>query len=673
MNLPKPHLRPITSIPILLLTLLPTVALADSGLTTQHSRLPDLSQAAVFTINEFIDNDRALNLAQKVPSDLYIRGWFKWNRAHDFSRLAHYPAKAHQSRALFGGGVTCSALYHGENGLTEDQVRDFATRGPSNQLVDAWGLNNVRHGTLSNPKYIDYVLSWCFKQIDAGADYLFMDEINAALHANEGFDDYALRDFRAHLATVHPDWAANDPRWRDKYKIDLADKSIAPDNTLHSFDYRAYVKAIDCVADPLAAKNPLSRQWWAFRRLRDDRAWERMTAQIRAYAKSKGRTVYISGNGLATRVDLQVLGVWGLWLASDGRIDLSHSQIGHWAGQVRAGHAMAGKKVPVVFFHDWGTTGFPYQQVPAAQRNLWNRIRGAEIYAAGGFYAFPVLGPYQCDAERDGTLDEIIRQATFYARNRALYLDADMRGFECVTPADPTLGASLWTGRSASTVMLHVINRKVNGERIETRQNVTIDLPSKDLPASASVVSPDWQGEQKATVEQFGAGARLTIPHLEAYAVAVLRYDRAPALDILPDRIALQKMWARPLVSEFKVGPFGAIADLADLNGVLQGHLHSDMANPPTFVMNAKSPAKLSLNVQAVATQGARLEFLLNGKVVKEVEIADRDRKNDTSAHELDYTIDVEIPAGQHRLTVQNTGKDWASVNWLRFTGDFAD
>ena len=158
-----------------------------------------LHRAVVYTINETIQTDDGLDLARKTGSDVLIRGWFKWGTPPDYAQLAPQVTKAHAMGTLFGGGITCSALYHGENGLTEQRVLDMATRGPDGQLVNAWNEPHCRHGTLSNPAYREYLLSSCKQQIDAGADYLFMDEINAALQADEGFDDYSIADFRQFL------------------------------------------------------------------------------------------------------------------------------------------------------------------------------------------------------------------------------------------------------------------------------------------------------------------------------------------------------------------------------------------------------------------------------------------------------------------------------------------
>ena len=104
----------------------------------QPQPVEDIRQAIVYTINETIQTDDGLDLARKTGSDVLIRGWFKWGTPPDYARLAPQVAKAHAMGALFGGGITCSALYHDENGLTEQQVLDMATRGPEGQLVNAW-------------------------------------------------------------------------------------------------------------------------------------------------------------------------------------------------------------------------------------------------------------------------------------------------------------------------------------------------------------------------------------------------------------------------------------------------------------------------------------------------------------------------------------------------------
>ena len=68
-----------------------------------------IEQAMVYTINEPTVSAYDV-VARAVGSDLLIRGWFKWRRADDWARLAPWAEEAHRMAALFGGGITCSAV-----------------------------------------------------------------------------------------------------------------------------------------------------------------------------------------------------------------------------------------------------------------------------------------------------------------------------------------------------------------------------------------------------------------------------------------------------------------------------------------------------------------------------------------------------------------------------------
>jgi hypothetical protein len=589
----------------------------------------DIRNAVVYTVHETMDSDHGIRAGAKAGSDCWIRAWFKWNHARDYMAMAALPAKAHALGALFGGGITCSALYHGENGLTEAQVHDMATRGPNGQLVDAWGERNCRHGTLSNPAYLNYLLSWCRQQMDAGVDYLFMDEINAALQKDEGFDDYSMRDYRAWLK-----------------KCGLAFKP------------------------PTAEKQPA--EWHAFRRDRDDRAWKWLCDAIRSYAASKGRRVLISGNGLARYVDLQVLGVWGLWRVKNGAADLSENQIQDWASTVTAGRALAGARVPVVFFHDWGFNGFPWMEVSPPDRDLWMRVRGAEIYAAGGFFAFPVHGPMGNDALRDGGIHEIARQTTFYQRNKSLYLNARVLGFEPIETNAPLLSTALWHRDEPPALLLHVINRHAKDAQPVRRENVTIKLPTTQAPKAVRIVSPDWDGERQGEAHVEDGRVVVTLPALDAYAIAILDYNRLPDVKLASPRTVPTAQWGRPERSEFVVEPDGTIRDAWALPAFLQGNLHSGLREPPVFLVNMPHGGKLSVHVRAVATLGAKLECFVDGALTQTVEMPDLDRKNDSAAREYDRTFEFAIPSGHHRMMLRNSGGDWAFVSWYAFTGEIA-
>jgi len=651
----------------------------------------DINEAVVFTINETTSSEGALRGARKVGSDVLIRGWFKWRNAPPVSQWAKIPSAVHEIGGLFGGGITCSALYDDENGITRQQLLDMATRGPAGQLLDAWDTAGIRHGSLSSPAYRDYLFGWCRQQIDAGVDYLFMDEHTAALAGLEGYDDHSLADFRRYLLTACPqtqDWAADDARWTSDCGIELANRQICPDGTMRTFEYRAFLQAKRWLEKPNSGDHPLAALWSAFRSWRDDAAWKEITDRIREYARQRRRKVLISANGIARYVDLQVLGVWGQWRTRDGHIDLSESQLPVWRSIVRRGQQVAGKPMPVVLFHDWGfgDPPFPWLAVRPSERELWMRTRGAEIYAAGGFFAFPVLGPFGCNAEHDGTLGVIQRLTAFYQRHRELLLRSRYVGSERLAASSPDLSLAAWWSDEPPRLILHAVNRRVaqrtghDAVQLEPQTDVTIRVPAvARLPEAATAVSPDWEGELRVNCRTAGDGIEFTLPRLEASAMIVARWaDQAAALlDVSrlkdPVRVVPVPMWCRPTRNEFPVQSEGTIVGEDQLNGFLQGRLHQHLRNPPTFLVDAVEPGCLLVKVRAVASGGAKLVWSVDGQPQKTVNLPDRDGENDGSAAEYDQVVELPIPAGRHRLTLDNQGADWLTIGYFQFDGRWAE
>jgi hypothetical protein len=531
-------------LPAFLGLILLTVPAAAQGLRpkTPPAKPQD---AVVFSINGLTASDYALDLARQSDSDVLIRAWFKWGKAPDYQPLREFPERAHGMGAVFGGGITCSALYDKENGITPAQLQDMATRGTNGAMVDAWGHPGIRHGSLSSPAYMDYLFRWCKEQMDAGVDYLFMDENTAALSGQEGYDDYSLADFRQYLLGFCPStkgWKANDPRWASQYGINLGDAAVCCDGSMNTFDYRAFLQARRALKKSPAPPKRLLPLWRSFRIWRDDRAWKSLTDRIRAYARQRGHPVWISGNGLTRYVDLQVLGIWHNWLVTNGQVDISQNQIQIWRNLVVKGHELTDETVPVVLFHDWGfgEPHFPWLAVPPDQREIWLRTRAAEIYAAGAFFAFPVLGPHGCDAGRDGTIATIARQAAFYQAQRNLYLHGRFLGADSVQTSQPAFSLAAWAGDTPDTVVLHVINRQIRDGRLQPRQAVTLTAPLSEMPEAAEAVSPDWTGTRPVSCVQSGGQLRVSLSDMEAYAVIRLHYRQAVNLSRLIDPVRIR-------------------------------------------------------------------------------------------------------------------------------------
>jgi len=512
-----------------------------------------------------------------------------------------------------------------------------------------------------------------------------MDEINAALHPNEGFDDYSLRDFREYLLRVYVDgqgWQVNDKRWRERFRVDFSDQEMCPDGTMKTFNYRAYLKRYGFTKQapenpwgtgPFSPENPFREDWSRFRRERDERAWRYIVERCHEYARQKGKRVFICANGIAKFVDFQVRGVWDLWRVKDGRVDLSISQMGDWASVVREGWSVSGRKVPVVLFHDWGFGGFPWTKVPPSEREIWMRVRGAEIYAAGGFFAFPVTGlGNHHDALRDGTLPEIARQTAFYQRHRDLYRNAVPIAFDELTTEPTRVSTALWMRWEPPTLILHLINRRLEGFRLR-KGPLTVWVPTQDMPQEITAFSPDGPSG-KPTLEHEGERLRLTLPELEAYSVVVLRFKHVPrwSPNFVP-RLRPTQRWERALENTFLVRPGGIVENDWQLIAFLQGQLHTHLRNPPTFLINAPKGGTLEVFVRGVAQGGARLVLQVDGTPTQAFDLPDRDRRNDPLADEYARPFTFDLPAGKHRITLDNNGADWAFVEWLAFRGEFAN
>jgi hypothetical protein len=106
---------------------------------------------------------------------------------------------------------------------------------------------------------------------------------------------------------------------------------------------------------------------------------------------------------------------------------------------------------------------------------------------------------------------------------------------------------------------------------------------------------------------------------------------------------------------------------------MLQGNLHKHLRNPPTFVVNMPRGGVLRVHVRGVAILGARLQWQVDGRVQKTIDLPDRDGKNDAFAPEYDRTYELPIPPGRHRATLDNIGGDWACIGWYAFAGQIED
>jgi hypothetical protein len=144
----------------------------------------------------------------------------------------------------------------------------------------------------------------------------------------------------------------------------------------------------------------------------------------------------------------------------------------------------------------------------------------------------------------------------------------------------------------------------------------------------------------------------------------------APKKAADPAEIIPQKSWGEPVENLFKVDRTGHIANAAVLGKYLYGTEKQAAGEPPTFVVRAAGPSRMSMKIGRVNTWAeARIELLMDGRSRSRTEI--RAAKKDDER--VDKVIELAIPAGEHRVTVRNIGRDWAAVEWFKFKGNLQD
>jgi hypothetical protein len=641
----------------------------------------DIAQVRVFTVNEQVIDKDSLDLALGIPSQLWVRPWFRWHQARDYQKDAWVIAPCHERGISFGGGLTLSALYQGENGLDERTIREFLTCDPWGKPYPAFGnaANGYWHGSLANHRYLDYALSWGKKQIDAGVDNLFLDEVDGAYSIHEGFDDQGLAGFRSWLTRRYcqgEQWSLSDARWTTHFQIDLADTAICPDGGIATFNYRVYLQKHGWADQPDRAENPLRDEWGSPGDLRIGKSYccecreQALLYQVdalRTYARSVGRRVLLAANGLNRHVDFQIQGLWEDYLPRiGGHLDATKSYATRWRTALARSRQLLGHEVPVMFFHDWGD-GFPYwQHLDGEGHRTWMRLYAPEIYAAGGFFAFPVMGPFGCDARTDGSLATIKTLAAFFDHYAELYRNTIWMADRTVVfdRPGPTCIAKGQTDRHR--LLLHIFNHACLPDtgRLATLTDVILRCPRLGTIRSAVLVSPDAPESQPLTTRIEQGQVVITIPTLSAYALVVIDHDdfdpRPMAADVA---IPLAAVWARPLQQTFAIAAEGLGAESELPNAFIQGRLHPQLRDNPEFLVDFPGPGSFIVSIEAVADQGARLEVLVDGYPATTVEFAGAGAPPPTTP------IAIPISAGKHRIAIDNHGPDWLRLGAITLSG----
>ncbi|MHB1457625.1 MAG: cellulase family glycosylhydrolase [Armatimonadota bacterium] len=116
-----------------------------------------------------------------------------------------------------------------------------------------------------------------------------------------------------------------------------------------------------------------------------------------------------------------------------------------------------------------------------------------------------------------------------------------------------------------------------------------------------------------------------------------------------------------------KINGDGKVQITGEVSGILHGVVgHRNEHNPLTFATNLPHPAQLKISVSgASGLGGGHLVVALDGNTVFDKDMPDNDDKTLDTLHQYDGTYEVVIPAGKHRLVVDNTGADWILIGYL--------
>jgi hypothetical protein len=287
------------------------------------------------------------------------------------------------------------------------------------------------------------------------------------------------------------------------------------------------------------------------------------------------------------------------------------------------------------------------------------RIHAPSIYAAGGFFAFPVTGPFGCDARKDGSIDTIRALATFFDRHSDLYRDArplserpvvfDRQGLACIARHQP----------DRKRVLLHIANHSPGTKpgTLAIQREVVVRLPVLGDCTGVTLWSPDLPQPVPVMPRNEAGQMSVTIPVLDASMVVVLEYrqlDIAPlAADLI---IPTAQVWGRPDENIFAIGSDGVPADGDTPNAFVHGKFHPKLRNNPEFRVDYPRAGAFTVRVDQIADLGARIEIHLDDRQVLAEDLPGKGRQS------LPMAFTVAVPAGTHRLRIGNPGADWFRV-----------
>ena len=495
----------------------------------------------IWVMYDQVYNQSDMDEALSYNPDVIGRGWFKWGNwgEFDYQQWNWMTDQSAEHNTLFGGGETVQALYPDE--ADEPKILRMVDRTPLNKPSYFAGDTTIGYynGDIQKKEYLDFLLAWLYKQIDAGAGTLHLDGITAVPSANSGYSDYSMGEFNKFLIRKYGDgygWSLDDPRW--KYTFGISLETDCSDGTINTFDYRRFLIRNGYENDPMAFDFDLRKEFgdpWNYEGTyldqRNQQACEYLYTSLKEYSESKGKRVSVTTNGFSKYVDYQTMGVWDSWTLSDGRLDISASYIKHWRDIKEYSMKYINRDIPLIVFHDWGY-GMPFiNEIPPADQILWLRVYAPEIFASGSVFAWPVSGGgnlYKAEKTVQDTVKSLVK---WYDLNRNLYINSFWNGDSLVSLNGTsgivkTVSDQYTNQKEVSRRIIHLINKNLDGNRnLVPQSNFSIMIKSAMQPLSVWAASPDFPGYQRLDFTFNEGNVSVSVKSLDAYSVVVLDFQ----------------------------------------------------------------------------------------------------------------------------------------------------
>jgi hypothetical protein len=528
-------------------------AFQESGAVLPRDR--GLDTLTLFTFSQQGASEAPDTQVTHVLPQLNLRSWNAWKGegavASDFN--AKQIAAMHAKGILFQGGLTATVVFR-EDAPSDSAFLDWITRDANGDTV-AYDqiVPGARRASLGSVGFRRHLVELAKVQIDAGVDGLFFDEVNSGFegsitwswNGNEGFDDHHLRAFNRYLIGLHPDWTRED--FRKNFRMDSAnalDPALSPDDLVGNFNYRSYLTSKGWNGNPLIRTNPLASVWGrsvqnrmvlqgkSFVEVATTAWWGEIVDSVRRYARSKGRNVHITSNGIIPFVDFNCVGLYDFNKDTAGKqvdyvpttgttLDGAH-RLGSAFRNLREASMRESDSAATVLFLDWPTAFMSsYYGFSKRQKLDYWRIFGAEAFANGVFWAFHLKTSMPDDptAADMGILDSLGHLMGFYRRNASLYHGVEWFRTAVTAPSE-VAATSAWQPKGRH-LLVHLVNHDY-GDTLIPRIGLDVSLALPAAPLRAFAVTPDSSDTLVIASTWKDGILALHLERLDSYAVVVL-------------------------------------------------------------------------------------------------------------------------------------------------------